>query len=122
MISVCAKLQTEAEKILPFASLTSQDLARLQCPSYRNLMKMDFFWARVNNVAKHNKELEEEKRCLIEDNSKLQELVRRYCKQNMYEKGIGSLQLCTRKTATNVKQEASHMVQTKHLNPMGKKS
>lgn len=120
MISLCAKLETESEKILPFSDYTVKDLTALQCPSFDSLSKMDFFWVRTNNVVKQNKELEEEKRFLTTENKKLQELIRRYCSQDKYAKCIKTLGLCSRPTALVVRQEASHMVKAKHLKPLGK--
>lgn len=110
MVAVCAKLETEAEKILPFAMYTTDDLAAIKCSSLKTMSKLDYFWIRVNNVAKQNAELEEEKRYLTAENQRLQELIRRYCRQETYAKSISTLGLCSRKTAIVVRQEASHMV------------
>lgn len=122
MLAVCSKLETEREKVLPFSAYTSETVASLQCSSYPSLLKMDFFWVRVNNVVKHIKELEEEKRALTEENAKLQKLIKQYCQQDKYARTIAALQLCSHKTAIVVRQEASHMVTSKQINAHSKYS
>lgn len=117
---MCNKLQTEVEKVLPFGSYKQNDPDSFPCPTLKNLANLDLFWIRVSNVNRQNLELEEEKRKLMAENERLQELIRIYCRQDKYSKSVATLRLCPRKTVAKVvRQEAAHLAAVGYINPFG---